>query len=192
MDLELQQALARAEASLDAEPRGHLTRPERRSVSAALATHQERARLALRAAQHVLPVWQARWPTDGLPAGLLQHAFALLHGDGDAAHARAALDEALTHLDDVSYQSTDKMSVAAGYAALRALTDALTGGAPDEAAAAALDEDVSPEAHDAAYLASVAWAGGPPWHPGASAERRRAFWRWWLSEAAAVGAGRQP
>lgn len=161
--------------ALERDARGQLPRAVRREVWLALE-RPARARLALAAAERSLSVWEAAWPEDDLPHQLLE-----LAGGVSAGELEPDAEETATQLDDLSTMSANKTAVAAGYAALEALRVAARDELLDEADAT--DETSSPELKDAAWLASVAIAGGPPWSAGADAERRRAFWRWWLEEA---------
>ncbi|GMU61965.1 MAG: hypothetical protein AMXMBFR34_37280 [Myxococcaceae bacterium] len=185
MKAELRRALVEAEQALAGDARGHLGLGHRQAVWAALGSRQARARLAVLAARHVLPHWERVRPGDRLPHRLLELAEAVLRGEVEGAALAAERNQAVTDLDDASTLSTDKMSVAAGYAAHHALTAAIRDEAFDPAHLdpGARDEVVEPGDHDSGFLASIAAAAGAPWHEGSSAERRRTFWRWWLSEA---------
>lgn len=44
------------------------------------------------------------------------------------------------------------------------------------------DDELDPDDFDTHFLASCAFADGPPWEPTSSPEARRAFWRRWLAE----------
>ena len=89
-------------------------------------------------------------------------------------------------LDDLLGDSDDPAAVYVGYAAAdvvnTALYDlpALQG---DDTAEPIQDEDLDPYEWDASYYAALAAAGGAPGEEGSDPERRRTFWRWYLSEA---------
>jgi hypothetical protein len=193
---ELERATADAVAALPIDPRGHLPLGLRQAIWAALGGagdegRRARARLAVLAARHVLPIWERACPGDRLPHRLLELAEQAMAGKLRPADADRELRAALPALDERTYRAADQAPIAAGYAAAHALTAAVSDEAfdPEHPDPDARDEDVDPLDHDSSHLAAIAAAGGPPWHAGSDVERRRQFWRWWLDDAVPAAAG---
>jgi len=186
----LDDAVLDARTALNEDADGHLPLARRRAIWLALGGRDDegrcaRARLSIAAARRVLPVWQRRWPSNRLPHHLLDLADQVCRGDVDPGALTALRDRAETELDDISWASFDKSAVGAGYAALRAL-DVSRRDEPSDLSRpdpAVRDEDLEPHQRDSAYLAAAADAGGPPWERRSSADRRRSYWNWWLTEA---------
>jgi hypothetical protein len=179
-----------AKKALDDGADGHLLLARRRAIWLALGGRDEegrcaRARLSIAAARRVLPIWERLWPFNRLPHDLLDLTDQVCRGDVDPHSLTALRDRAETELDDISWGSSTKSAVGAGYAALRAL-DVARGDEPCDLPrpdSAVRDEDLQPRQRDSAYLAAAAAAGGAPWEPRSSADRRRDYWNWWLAEA---------
>jgi Immunity protein Imm5 len=177
--------VAAALATLDERPDGHLPRPERRRLGAAWGFDADgrRRRVALerRVAEHVLGRFEAERPGDDRPRAMLDLADAVLRGAVDREDAIVAAAGAFNDLEDLREED---VSDAAIYAALSATRVVATAGWDEEPVA--LDEDPRDDADqwDAAFWASLVDAPSLPWM-GASedVEPRRAFWRWYLSEA---------
>jgi hypothetical protein len=183
-------AIGQAEEALASDPQGHLPLAQRQAIWAALGPADAegrctRTRLAVAATRRVLPIWEKLWPANRLPHQLLDLAEQVCRGEVDGATLTELRSRAQTEFDDISWASDDKSAVAVGYAAHRALAaairdelfDLVQPNTPDR------DEDRQPDEHDSAYFAAAAASGGAPWQPGSSAERRRDYWLWWLTEA---------
>ena len=186
----LEVAVRDAKKTLDEDADGHLPLARRRAIWLALGARDEegrcaRARLSIAAASRVLPIWERLWPSNRLPHHLLDLADQVCRGEVDRGAITALRDRAETELDDISWASFNKSAVGAGYAALRAL-DVARRDEPSDLSrpdSAVRDEDLEPHQRDSAYLAAAADAGGSPWEPQSSADRRRDYWNWWLTEA---------
>jgi hypothetical protein len=170
----LSSALEAAKGALASSADGAIERAFRERIWTAL-DHRGRSLLAIACAVRGLAQWFATFPNDETPDRLIDLARAVLAGEGDRALAIRERDKAWTHVDDLD-PNLDATVI--GYAAAQALGTVLF---DDETTGAARDSDVSPEAHDAGYLVSLAEAGGPVWQP-SERERRRRFWTWWLEQ----------
>ena len=76
-------------------------------------------------------------------------------------------------------------AIHAGYAAAKAASTALWDeNFEQDDMDSELDQDLDPYEWDAAFQAAGAEADGFPWVEGASSDRRRGFWEWYLDSAA--------
>lgn len=79
-------------------------------------------------------------------------------------------------------------SIAVGFAAVCAVTTALN----DEVFGVTelddlrSDRELDPYEWDASFYASIAYAGGASWESQSSAQKRRAFWEWYLNEGVPI------
>src|SRR5262245_18131527 len=83
--------------------RGDLPLPIRQKIWAALGSRSARARLAIAAARHVLPEWEAQWPNNRLPQHLLELAERVLGGGVDPATIHRERESAYVALDELWY-----------------------------------------------------------------------------------------
>jgi Immunity protein Imm5 len=137
-----------------------------------------------------LPMWESSWPGDRTPHDLLALADAVIEGKTNRKEGARRRNRGFDALDDLSNRSRNKIPVGVGYAAAQTVATALGYDAlnPSEVHPDLDDDGVQPEEHDSSYFAALVRAGGPPWDPASSVERRRAFWDWWLSEAVQAAA----
>lgn len=149
--------------------------------------HRTRARLALLAAQHVLPIWQRERPEDNRAKRILGLAEDVLHNTADTVATREEVEAEWRWLTDDHGGRYEKLSSAA-YSAYGAIV---------QAAFAALEgdtwdhyrfEDDETDADIDIWSSDVAkWAvnavAGPVWKPDSDAAKRLEFWTWWLNQA---------
>jgi hypothetical protein len=180
--------VAPALAALDARPDGHLPLPERRRVRAAWGFGDEgrrrRAALARRVAERVLPRFEAARPGDDRPRDLLALADAVLRGDVDREDAIVRAVGAGNDLYDLLDEGIDEPELNAAMAAVRVVGVAGWGEESELLDDPRDDEDGDPEMWETAFYASMVEA---PSLPSLGVDEhvapRRAFWRWYLSDA---------
>jgi hypothetical protein len=184
--------IATARADLEGRSDGQLLRGRRQAILRALGDGDQgrarRARLAGRTAERVLGLWEDERPGDREPTRAISLIEPVLTGTADATDATRVAGELWAHVDNLILTAGREAPLHAGYAASRALMAALRdepldapGGDPQ-----ASDQGRDPRRLDTAFIASGAVAGGPPWQPGTDPDARRAFWTWWLDQAAAA------
>jgi hypothetical protein len=191
----LEAALDAAREALARSPRGDLPRSQREAIWIALGSpdgegRKRRTALGRAAIEEVLPAWEGSWPGDRTPQELLALADAVIEGKTDRNQGLARRDAAFDAMDDRSNRSRNQLPVGVGYGAAQTLATALGYQSlnPTEVHPDMDDGDVEPEEHDPSYFAAAVRAGGPPWDPASSVERRRAFWEWWLAQAVPAAA----
>lgn len=156
--------------------------------------HHRRTVLDRQAAEHALPIWDAAWPKDmrsetvddTAPREVLAMARQTLVGPGDDGAISTQILYLWTDYDEACHiaadehieHSTPLVLLATIKALMRAWNDMEF--APGRIAVSATDGHQGYHVTDAAYDASVAYAGGLPWDTEANHERRREFWDWWL------------
>jgi hypothetical protein len=201
----LQELLQRAQAAVERHPQHDLNLGYRQAIGRAcgphrdsglpgsVAAHRRRARLAILTVRRVLPLWEACFPGDERSRRILEMAEGVLRGEilpEDADENAARFWDDLDALQPEFGPEKAPMALAVGYAAASALVAAY-GEAWDDLDVEEIDyESVDSRdftCNDTAFYASIAYAGGPVWEILArvspDAERRRAFWTWWLTEA---------
>ena len=189
---DLQSRLRAAWRVVQQHPAHALPARNRRALYAALDTtpagRTARARLAIRTARQVLPIWQRSWPDDDLPDGLLARAEALLAGTGDprrAEHAAEAGMDALRRRCELPDAGFAWPAFFAGRAAVAAVWETL-GRNPFRSVVPhdpdTPDEAVPLDGLDTAGAAALAVAGAS-WERTFDPARRLAFWEWWLRQA---------
>ena len=191
--------IAAAAAAVRTDPAGDLALGRRELVYGALGDRagrpgapgpgwRRRAALALATCRHSLPIWERERPEDRLPHALLELVPPLLGPDADPAAARAAAGRLWGHAENMTQLLGPPARMWVGFACAKAVEVALGDEwfDPDDVDPArtelGLGLDVS--GVDTAFLAASAHADGPPWSDDADPERRRAFWLWWLEQAA--------
>jgi len=161
----------------------------RLEVSRNNAGHKRRTVLAFLTVQHVLPLWEKARPHDDTPHQILAKVEQVMSsweaGSLDLQSVQREAGEFWTYMDNVALESSGKDVVEVGYAAVEALHTAV---ADEEFDPSAIDynltdEDVDAYEHDAAFAATVNYAGGATWEPDSDATKRREFWSWWLTSA---------
>jgi hypothetical protein len=178
----------RALAVLESRADGHLPLAERRRLRATWGFDADgrRRRVALdrRVAEHVLPRFDAERPGDGRPRTMLDLADAVLDGDVDREDAIVDAVGAFNDFDDLRDEDVSEPAIYAALSATRVVGTAGWDAEPAQLEDPRDDDALDADQWDAAFLASLAVAPSLPWMsaPG-DVEPRRAFWRWYLSEA---------
>ena len=144
-----------------------------------------RTRLAHRCASQVLPIWYQAFQGDNNPERMLTTAQRYLRGDISWDAAWEIKNRSWSKLDDLINEGKHLNAVYTGYSAANVITTALSDErfALPEVKAAQLDDDLDPYEWDASFCASIAYANGAPWDDQSNKERRREFWKWYLSAA---------
>src|SRR5262249_12967426 len=144
-----------------------------------------RRRVALdrRVVEHVLGRFEEERPGDDRPRAMLDLADAVLDGEVDRADAVVRAVRAFNDLEDLREEDVSEPAISAALSATRVVLTA-GWGADEGDADPGDDEDLDADQWDTAFWASLAEAPSLPWmsDPG-DVEPRRAFWRWYLSEA---------
>jgi hypothetical protein len=193
----LDTAVEQAAGRLEADPRGDLPLGSREIVWAALGPHggepgrpgagwRRRAQLAIATCEHVLPLWEQDRPGDTEPHKVLALARAALDGQADLEEARAQAGRLWARTDNITQLVGDPERAMVGYACAKAVDAVLYDETfdPDDLDPERTDDDRMPEQVDTAFMAAAAASGGLPTQPDTDIEARRAFWNWWLSQAA--------
>lgn len=146
---------------------------------------RKRAGLAWACAKKVMPVWSAYAPEDKAPQKLLKTVRDYLDEKLPAQKLEKALEVTggfLERAEEERYSSAPAAAMAAGRAAWAAwLDEPLLARRYADAA----DGDLDYDDWDAAYLASVAWAGrDEEAQPGERAVQEMRFWAWYLEQLA--------
>lgn len=187
----LTQIIAEAEESLLKNPVGELTLPIRKQIWAAMGElnsevgKKRRTKLAKMCVEHAFQVWDFVHPPEKHPKEILNLIDAYFDGKIDDESMREEYDIYSVKMDnlssrDLKYQLAAGVGTAACQALFVARHDECFGEVdeyPD-----ATEEGMDPDEWDAAFYISIAVAG-PKWIEGASIEKRRQFWNWYLDEA---------
>jgi hypothetical protein len=192
---DLEDVLSRARARLASAEDGHLAMDAREEVWAALGPceaepgHRRRADLAIRSCEQVLGIWDASRPGDRNPHAALDAARSVLRGEAEPEQARAQAGKLWGHAENVS-QLGDPSVASVGFGCAKAVGVALHDEHfdPERRDPHRRDRDRDAFEVDAAFMAALAAAGGPPWGSASNPDARRAFWTWWLGAAREVGA----
>jgi Immunity protein Imm5 len=184
---EVRAAMGDALAALDAAPDGWLVLPARRRLRAAFgpwAAYEtpgwpdagvlRRAALLAACAEQALPVWEQAFPSDDRPRRLIDLVRQTLRGDAPEDRLRTATEALRRDVDPMGADSALRGPFFAGAAAVRLSYDARDGDLdptlyPPDVEDSDLDE---PQVEALAAQATVD-----------DAEGRRAFWRWYVTEA---------
>lgn len=145
---------------------------------------KKRARLALDCAKKVAKVWAAYAPEDKGPQTLVKLANAYLGGKSTADKLSKAWEESdyINQTQDERYSAAPMAAIAAERAAAAALYDEFL---LEPCYADADDTDLDPYDWDAAWCASLAWAGqNEDAGPGEWNVSEMKFWVWYLEQAA--------
>jgi Immunity protein Imm5 len=196
--LELAQALQSGQKELAKNPKGELTLPWRKRIWMAMGPLQKegeralinvglrrRAELAIMAAKHVLPIWQAAFPGNRGPERMFDIARRYLSGSIDFKAAWESKNRFWGELENLVAQGSESVTaIAVGFAAANAVTTAICDERfdPDNIDPEILDENLEPYEWDVGFYASIAYAKGASWEPGSDATRRREFWEWYINE----------
>jgi hypothetical protein len=190
---ELRAALQEGLGALDHNPTGELPLGLRKRIYALLGPesrdtdnrptgvgYRRRVLLDVLAAQRALPVWERAHPGDRRPQRMLLLANGVVRGTVDRA---AAEREMSNFLVDVGSE-TNPMDPGPGYAGTAAASVVSTARVDrhhDDFAGAESDADLDADAWPTDFLASEAAALATS--PEENADQRRAFWKWFLTEA---------
>ena len=145
---------------------------------------QKRAQLALACARKAAKVWAAYAPEDKGPQTLVKQANAYLGGKLAADKLSQAWrgSDYMNQMEDERYSAAPMAAIAAERAAAVALYDEFL---LEPRYADADDTDLDPYDWDAAWCASLAWAGqDEEASPGAQRVAELKFWAWYLEQAA--------
>jgi hypothetical protein len=135
------------------------------------------------AAQKVLPIWKAAFPSEDMPAKLLYEAKKQLSQPRAITISEKDMWEFRADLDDISLPDEEDFSpLWTGFACWTAASNVL------------LDIEIwpeckpeielDPELWDASFHASAAYSGGAIWEEGVGDPvKRREYWEWFLREA---------
>jgi hypothetical protein len=184
---EARAAMAEALEALDAAPDGWLALAARRRLRAALgpwAPYEtprwpdtgilRRAALLGACAEHALPVWEQAFPGDDRPRRLIALVGAVLRGDAPEAELRAATEGLRTDVDPMGSDVALRRPFFAGAAAVRVSYDARDGD---------LDPEFHPSDEEDADLDEPQVEALAAWATADDPEGRRAYWRWYVTEA---------
>lgn len=194
---ELSERRREARRALEDAPDGRLPLPYRRRIRAVFGPcegplpdvplgRRRRVALARLSAERVLPVWEAERPQDRRPQRMLELAEALLEGREDPVVADRELGDFMVEVGTLGSGSSPAISARAdssGMAAIDVLATGLSGDYGPDLPETTDDDDLDPDSWETEYYASLA-AGSYPGAPDEDVEARRAFWRWYLDEAA--------
>jgi len=158
--------------------------PKLKKGGPATIGYTRRVTLAIATVRKVLPLWEHIAPDDPLPNQALEAAARVSRGNASERTQAWAVYRDL-------FRNTDSLFALYGYGQGVALaaTFALRTAIKDEdfdlrrIDLALTDKMKSGEEKDCTYCAAMAYADGRPGVEGASVEKRREFWTWWLEEA---------
>jgi hypothetical protein len=137
------------------------------------------------AAKKVLPIWEAAFPSDDMPAKMLYAAAKQLLQAGAITISEKDMWVFRTHLDGISLPDEEDFSpLYAGHACWTAASKVLLGIGiwPDCDPETALDIEL----WDASFFASTAYSGGAVWAETDVVRgpiKRREYWEWFLLQA---------
>jgi hypothetical protein len=184
---EARAAMADALAALDAAPDGWLALPVRRRLRAALGpwTPYEtpgwpnvgvlrRAALLGACAERALPVWEGAFPADDRPRRLIARVAAVLRGDAPEDELNTATEALRRDIEPMGADLTLRRPFCAGWAAVTLSYDALDGD---------LDPELNPPDRDDSDLDEPQVDTLGAWATADDPEGRRAYWRWYVTEA---------
>ena len=187
-----------ARSILEHHPQGDLPLGYRRAIWVAMGPKKtsyiandnpgwvRRAHLAYLTAQHALPIWVQRFPRNHTPQRFLKKIDVVLQNGITKKGIDKFYNEDWVKLEEISYDHSDALNiVAVVYSAYRALNTAIDDrpSIPDSINFDIADHDIDPYDFDASFFAAFAIADGPIWEEGSNADKRHAFWEWWLNEA---------
>jgi hypothetical protein len=181
-------AIDAALAALEAAPDGWLELPERRRLREAFgpwtppyepggpdAGLLRRAALLVACARRALPVWERRFPRDRRAADLVDAVMPALRGEVPEERVKALGRELRDDVDSLGPELDEAGVFFAGLAAVNLSWEAWDGDLdPRYDPPETRDEDLDEPRVEA--LAAWALAGEDP-------EARRAYWRWYVTEA---------
>ena len=189
---DLRRVLGQAEEALDASEPGELPLPERRRIWDELGQgpedrgspgHRRRTILDLIAVEHVKPLWDRAYPSDGTVQELLDAARQVLDGRQPAEWADELHSRRWVEITDRMGEDHQFVAGYVGTAACCALSTAAHDKSYANLPADTDDYEIDSEDWDTSFLAAMAAAGGEVGDPHASEARRREFWQWYLREA---------
>jgi hypothetical protein len=186
---ELTERIGDARRTLEQRSDGHLPLPLRRRVRVAMgsgnAAHGRRLRLARRTAERVLPRWRAERPGDDRPGELIALAERVRAGEADGDEAMHAVHDFTNDVYALLDKEISEQAVNAGMAAASLIVPAAWDDDAERLDETADDQDSDGYDWETAFYASMVDAPSLPKEGVAEhAEPRRAFWRWYLDQAA--------
>lgn len=166
--------------------------PERKKIWSALGLESNfgmlrRKNLGVLCAKYVLPIWEHVWPNNKAPHELIKHTEGFLQDQISEQQLRSEIGELWTKLDDLIYEGKNLAEVNSGFAVAAAASAAISDEQFEEPDIdeRLLDDDLDPYDWDAAYYASISYAGGAVWEDSSDKDKRLEFWQWYLNTAIA-------
>ncbi len=147
---------------------------------------RKRAELALACAKKVGKVWSAYDPEDKGPQELLKKASACLKGklEADQLYQAWKASDSMSRAEEERYSSAPMAAIAAERAAIVPYYDEFL---LEPRCAGADDSELDPYDWDAAWCASLAWAGRDEEAGGGQQKvEEMKFWAWYLEQAAGL------
>jgi Immunity protein Imm5 len=182
---ELAERVAEARRTVEQRPDGHLPLPLRLRLRAAMGSGERRLRLARRSAEHVLPRWRAERPGDDRPGELIALAERIRAGEADGDAARHTAHAFMNDVYALLGVEISEPALNAAMAAQRLITEARYDDVTERLDETDDDEDRDAFEWETAFYASMVDAPSlPKMGVAEHAEPRRAFWRWYLDQAA--------
>jgi hypothetical protein len=188
---ELTNLITEAQNELTKNSDGELVLPIRKKIWALLGEYRtelgrkRRTKLARLCVERAMPVWDCLTPPAINPKEMLSEIDTYYKGKIDWETLRTKKDDYWTDLENLDNKHVKyQLSSLVGFAAINAITTAKFDNrfGNNDKAPDAIDDDFDPYEWDASYYASGAVAGFK-WIEGASVEKRRKFWEWYLTEA---------
>jgi hypothetical protein len=152
--------------------------------------HLRRVALAVTTVDHVLPIWKALFNEDTVPSKAIEESKRIVRQKNPRRSA-AAISKKINayweHVEDLMMK-TDRIEGAVGFAAVRALSLALSDGFTNdqEIDFDRLDSDEF-TSNNTEFFAAAAYARGPVYPiraaPASDPKMRKEFWEWWLRVA---------
>jgi hypothetical protein len=135
------------------------------------------------AAQKVLPIWEAAFPSDDMPIKLLYASAKHLLQPGEITISEKDMWVFISYLDGISSLDEEDSSPAyVGYTCWVTASKVLLGiGIPPECKP---ETELDMEEWDASFHGSIAYSGGAVWDEGGgNPVKRREYWEWFFREA---------
>jgi hypothetical protein len=140
------------------------------------------------AVQQALPLWQEACPGNDAPALLLEEVINIISDDFDEATSNSLAYKQSRKLQSASpppkWPITELFDAAAALLATAQWAAQFKTPVAYKFDPVCTDNSrVYPEDRPCTYRVSIAYANGLAWKEGASKEKRREFWQWWIMEA---------
>lgn len=145
-----------------------------------------RVNLAILTTKYVLPLWENVWPEDSSPQFLLGEAQKVLSGSIPDDDGWTTRNQHWEKYVEAGYEVEEhQIALNVGFSAVQTLTASLQDEVfePSSIDESLSDAEIDPDQMDSSFFSAAAYSGGAIWETGSSAQKRKAFWEWWLSEA---------